>query len=146
MTLYEQDFAAWINHTAELIRQHKWEEIDLAALVEEVESLGRSERREIKSRLIVLLLHLLKWKYQQQGYRSERSWKASIGEARTGIELVIDDSPSLRDYPKVVLDSAYAYSLGKAARETNMTVENFPGDCPFTIEEILNPDYLPTRN
>jgi len=94
---YLRDFSLWVDQTAQLLREHRWQEIDVPKLVEEVEDLGKSERRGIASQLIRLLRHLLKWQYQPQ--RRSDSWLDSITDARTQIELIIEDSPSLKIYP-----------------------------------------------
>ena len=94
---YLADFNSWIDQTAHLLRERRWHEIDVEHLIEEVEDLGKSERRGIASQLTRLLLHILKWQYQPQ--RRSDSWLDSITDARTQIELAIEDSPSLRNYP-----------------------------------------------
>lgn len=93
---YLADFNSWVARTAQLLREQRWQEIDLENLIEEVEGLGKSERRGIASQLTRLLLHLLKWQYQPQ--RRSDSWLDSITDARTQIELAIEDSPSLKSY------------------------------------------------
>ena len=92
--LYEQDFYLWIETTAKQLKAGKFAEVDLDNLIEEIESMGRSEKRELKSRLIVLLMHLLKWQYQPEK-RSE-SWRSTITEQRISIEALLEDSPSLQ--------------------------------------------------
>lgn len=94
---YLDDFSSWTAQTAQLLRERRWNVIDLSKLIEEVEDLGKSERRGISSQLTRLLLHLLKWQYQPQ--RRSDSWLDSITDARIQIELAIEDSLSLRDYP-----------------------------------------------
>ena len=94
---YSTDMNSWIKQTVDLLREERWNEIDVAHLIEEVEDLGKSERRGISSQLTRLLLHLLKWQYQPN--RRSDSWLDSITDARTQIELAIEDSPSLKTYP-----------------------------------------------
>lgn len=138
---YTKDFSAWISQTAQLLREHRWHEIDVPNLVEEVEDLGRSERRGIASQLTRLLLHLLKWQYQPQ--RRSDSWLDSITDARTQIELTIEDSPSLKSYPAEQLQKSYQRARRQAAQQTKIEVAVFPEKCPYSLEQILADDWLP---
>ena len=138
---YLADFSSWINQTAQLLRERRWHEIDVPHLVEEVEELGKSERRGIASQLTRLLLHLLKWQYQPQ--RRSDSWLDSITDARTQIELTIEDSPSLRDYPAEKLQACYQRARRQAAKQTHVEVSAFPTECPYALERILAEDWLP---
>src|ERR1700682_4982184 len=95
-TLYETDFYAWTQEQAQLLRERRWSDLDLDNLVDEVESVGSSEKREIRSRLKVLLTHLLKWKFQP-GLRGN-SWRRTIHEQRENIADIVESSPSLRSY------------------------------------------------
>ncbi|ETX00489.1 MAG: hypothetical protein ETSY1_11055 [Candidatus Entotheonella factor] len=135
------DFSAWSQHTAQLLRERRWDEIDMEQLIEEVEDLGRSERNSIKSQLSRLLLHLLKWQYQPQ--RRSDSWLDSIGDARTQIEDKIEDSPSLQRYPAEQLDAAYARARRRAANQTGLPLSVFPAACPYAIAEVLDENFLP---
>jgi Domain of unknown function DUF29. len=138
---YSTDFNLWINQTAQLLRERRWHEIDLPNLIQEVENLGKSERRGIASQLTRLLLHLLKWQYQPQ-LRTD-SWLDSITDARTQIELAIEDSPSLRNYPAEQLGKSYQRARLQAARQTRMDVSVFPEICPYSLELVLAEDWLP---
>jgi hypothetical protein len=138
------DFNLWIQQTAQLLREHRWQEIDLKLLIEEVEDLGKSERRAITSQLIRLLLHLLKWQYQPQ--RRSDSWLDSITDARTQIELAIQDSPSLKSYPSEQLDDSYQKARRQAAKQTGIEISVFPENCPYALELVLNEDWLPEAN
>lgn len=102
---YLADFNAWTAQTAQLLRERRWRELDLERLIEEVEDLGKSESRGIVSQLTRLLLHLLKWHYQPQ--RRSDSWLDSITDARTQIELALEDSPSLKNYPAEQLEARW---------------------------------------
>jgi hypothetical protein len=110
-------------------------------LIEELEDLGKSERRAIVSQLVRLLLHLLKWKYQPQ--RCSDSWLDSITDARTQIQLTIQDSPSLKNHPAEQLDLAYQRGRIQAAQQMGVDVSRFPVGCPFPLELVLNEDWLP---
>ncbi|MDY6782159.1 MAG: DUF29 domain-containing protein [Cyanobacteriota bacterium] len=138
---YTADFNLWSQQTAELLRKRRWQEIDMEHLIEEVEDLGKSERRAIASQLIRLLLHLLKWHYQPQ--RRSESWLDSITDARTQIELAIADSPSLRSYPARQLEVSYQRARRQAAKQTGMALSTFPPGCPYELELVLSEDWLP---
>ena len=139
--LYDQDFLLWVETTANLLRAGKFTEIDIPNLIEEIESMGRSEKRELKNRLIILLMHLLKWKYQP-GKRTE-SWQNTIIEQRISLELLLEDSPSLKPLLPEVFDKSYQRSRLKTANETGIKVDIFPEQSPFTFAETLNFEYLP---
>jgi hypothetical protein len=138
---YLADFNLWIEQTVKLLRENRLQEVDLINLIEEVEDLGKSEKRGIFSQLCRLLLHLLKWEYQPQ--RRSDSWLDSITDARTQIELAIADSPSLRNYPTEHLGEIYQRSRRQAAKQTNLEISVFPEHCPYSLEEILAESWLP---
>lgn len=140
-TLYEQDFYLWIATTVKELKEGKWDEIDIPNLIEELESMGRSERRELKSRLIVLLVHLLKWKYQP--IQRCESWIHTINEQRRQLELILEDSPSLKPFLDEVWQECYTKARREASKETGLAVDNLPTESPFNSEETLNSDYLP---
>lgn len=103
--------------------------------------LGRSERREIRSRLLVLLHHLLKWKVQPE--RCTNLWTASLVEERHRIGDVLTDSPSLKTYPESVLAAEYRIARLKAAGDLDLPEDSLPELCPFSIEQVLSPDFWP---
>lgn len=138
---YSEDFSLWITQTTQLLRESRWHEIDLPNLIEEVEALGKSERRGIASQLTRLLLHLLKWQYQPQ--RRSESWLDSITDARTQIELTLEDSPSLRSYPTEQLEASYQRARRQAAKQTNLEISMFPEVCPYSVELVLAEGWLP---
>jgi Domain of unknown function DUF29 len=138
---YEADFYAWTEEQARLLRDGELSAIDAANIAEEIESLGRSDRRELRSRLTVLLMHLLKWR-QQPGDRSA-GWLGTIREQRRQIELVLDDSPSLHPFVAAVLARAYGDARVDAAEETGLPATDFPLECPFTLDEVLSRSFLP---
>ncbi|MBD2513980.1 DUF29 domain-containing protein [Nostoc sp. FACHB-973] len=119
-----------------ILRSHCWEEIDLEYLIEDVEGLGKSERRAISSQLTRLLLHLLKWQYQPQ--RRSDSRLDFITDSRTQIELAILDSPSLKSYPTEQLEESYQ----RARRQAEMLISTFPEECPYSLELVLDEDWL----
>lgn len=138
---YEEDFALWSAEQAALIRAGKLDRVDLANVAEEIESLGISYKREIRSRLRVLIMHLLKW--ERQSAERSRSWASTIRSQRHEILELLGDSPSLRSYPGTVYKAQYPWSREKAAEETTIYLHLFPETCPYTIEQILDPDFLP---
>jgi Domain of unknown function DUF29 len=138
---YKADFNLWIEQTAQLLRSHRWQEVDVEHLIEEVEGLGKSERRGIASQLTRLLLHLLKWQYQPQ--RRSDSWLDSITDSRTQIELAIEDSPSLKSYPREQLEESYQRARRQAAKQTGIFLSVFPEECPYSVELVLDEDWLP---
>ncbi|MEH2176028.1 DUF29 domain-containing protein [Nostoc sp.] len=138
---YKADFNLWIQQTAQLLRSHRWQEVDVENLIEEVEGLGKSERRAIASQLTRLLLHLLKWQYQLQ--RRSDSWLDSITDSRTQIELAIEDSPSLNSYPTEQLEESYQRARRQAAKQTGILISVFPEECLYSVELVLDEDWLP---
>lgn len=138
---YLADFSSWIDQTAQLLRERRWHEVDVPHLIEEVEDLGKSERRGISSQLTRLLLHLLKWHYQPQ--RRSDSWLDSITDARTQIELAIEDSPSLTSYSAEQLQESYQRARRQAAKQTGMEISMFPDESPYPLELVLAEDWLP---
>ncbi|MGL4502493.1 MAG: DUF29 domain-containing protein [Planktothrix sp.] len=139
-TLYEQDFYLWIQTTVQQLKENKLNEIDIPNLIEEIESMGRSEKRELKSRLIVLLMHLLKWHYQPEK-RSE-SWRSTITEQRICIEGLLEDSPSLKPLLSEVFEDCYQKARLKASDETGIKLNFFPKESPFSLKETLESSYV----
>ena len=140
-TTYTSDYNSWTAQTAQLLREQRWHEVDVAHLIEEIEDLGKSERRAIVSQLTRLLLHLLKWQHQPQ--RRSDSWLDSITDARTQIELTLEDSPSLKRYPAEKLADSYQRARRQAAKQTNLEISTFPKDCPYSLESVLIENWLP---
>jgi hypothetical protein len=138
---YEADFYAWSQDQAARLRELRPNSIDWENLAEEIESLGRSQRREIRSRLVVLLAHLLKWAHQPEG--RSNSWRASIAGARAEIRDELKDSPSLKRYPGEVLPQQYEFARLAASGDTGLDLEVFPESCPYGIEQVLDPDFWP---
>src|SRR5580704_6432797 len=129
---YDEDFFAWTQEQARLLRQGEFSELDIENVAEELESMGRSDKRELRSRLVQLITHLLKWQYQP-GFRS-RSWTSTIGEQRDQVREVLDDSPSLRPTLTIDLSRVYKIARIKAVGETGLSEAIFPASCPYTPE------------
>ncbi len=138
---YEQDFFAWSEEQGRLLKARSRAGLDWDNLAEEIESLGRSQRSEIRSRLIVLLHHLLKWHFQPSGRKL--GWRASIAEARNRVNQELLDSPSLRSYPETVLGKQYEVARLKAAAQTHLPLDALPAECPYSLTEILDEDFFP---
>jgi Domain of unknown function DUF29 len=141
MSLYETDFYAWTERTAELLRAGRWEEIDRETVAEEIESLGRSERHALESRLAQLAAHLLKWKYQPE-FRGA-SWQRSLRFQRMGIEKLLKDNPSLKHGLEETLREAWERGRDIASGETAMVLDDFPLACPWAVEQVLDRDFFP---
>lgn len=135
---YDTDFAAWADEQAELLRRRASNELDWENLVEEIESLGRSQRHEVYSRLMRICEPLLKLAYQQR-IDPPKSWMATITEQRAELERLFEDSPSLRPYAAAQLAKAYASGRKLAAHYTT----ELPIECPWTIEQVLGPEFWP---
>lgn len=136
---YEHDFYAWLMATADLLRQGRLADIDAEHVAEELESMGRSEKRELASRLHILVLHLLKYAYQP----AQRcgSWRGSIAEQRHRIADLLDDSPSLRALLPALLQREYPSAREAALWETGLLA--LPETCPFTLDQLLESGFWP---
>jgi hypothetical protein len=139
--LYDQDFYAWANEQAQLLRAGRLSEADIEHIAEEIESMGRSEKRELVSRLTVLLLHLLKWQHQP-ALRST-SWQLTLEEQRNRLEDHIADNPSLKSHLGDAAAAAYRNAILGAARETGFERGLFPVACPWSNDEIMDPNFFP---
>jgi hypothetical protein len=139
--LYEADFYAWTQQQAQLLRERRFDDLDLDNLVDEVESVGRSEKHEIRRRLKVLLTHLLKWKFQPR-FRGI-SWRRTIRQQRETIAEIVEASPSLRGYPSQVMRAAYTGATLSASEEIGLAIGIFPEACPFSIIEVLDLEFFP---
>ncbi|MCP2727616.1 DUF29 domain-containing protein [Limnofasciculus baicalensis] len=139
--LYDTDFVAWTKQTVQQIRTKQFEQVDWEAVIEEIESLGKSDRRELKSRLEVLLQHLLKWQYQPN-LRSA-SWRNTIDEQRNRIADLLEESPSLKSYPEEVLAECYRRGRKAASNETELPLDIFPVESPYTCPQLFDPEFLP---
>ncbi|MDZ8135892.1 MAG: DUF29 domain-containing protein [Nostoc sp. DedQUE04] len=140
-TLYEQDFCAWVERTAELLRSHQWDTLDLEHLIEEVVDLGKSQQRALQSALRLVLSHLLKWKYQPE--RPSRSWQVTITYERLNIDELLQESPSLQRFLNDAewINTIYQRARREAMVETGLSEDNFAIACPFSVDEILDLDF-----
>jgi hypothetical protein len=138
---YEKDFYAWALHNAELLRQGKFEEIDVKNLAEEIESMGGREKRELINRLSVLLMHLLKWQFQTD--KRSNSWKYTVKEQRMQVIDLLDESPSLKRELLNKFHHAYEKAVVMAVAETGIPEKNFPQQAPYSLEQCLNDQFFP---
>jgi predicted nucleic acid-binding Zn-ribbon protein len=134
-TLYDQDFYAWTQRQVELLQAQQWEQVDIQNLIEEIESLGRQERQELRNRLGVLLGHLLKWRYQPEA--RSKSWAATIREQRERIQEHLTETPSLKPYLPEAIHKGYRYGLNLVDKETPLDLKHLPQSCPFSEAEIF---------
>jgi hypothetical protein len=140
-SLYERDFYAWANEQAALLRANRLAQADIENIAEEIESMGRSEKRELVNRLIVLLLHLLKWQYQP-GLRGS-SWHSSIRVQRISLESHLQDNPSLKAVLPTAIIEAYRIARIEAENETRLPETTFPPSCPWPFEQISDENFWP---
>ncbi len=138
--IYENDFHAWITAHIELLKAGKNHEIDTAHLIEELEYMGKSNLRELESRLMILIAHLLKWQFQPDKQNSR------IIEERILLKRLIKDLPSLKNHIAETIIEVYSDVLDLISRETKLSPSTFPLSCPYSIEQLLNENFYPTTN
>jgi len=141
MIEYENDFYGWTQEQAALLRAGHLSELDTDHLIEEIEALGRSEKRELESRLTVLLMHLLKWRCQTM--RRSRGWGLTIDGQRIRLARVLSDNPGLKPLLPDLLSNAYRLAKVDAAKETGMEIKSFPFECPWTFGQIMDETFYP---
>ena len=141
---YEEDFYLWIQETAKLLKEHRFDELDLENLIEEIETMGRSEKRELESRLTTIIEHLLKLIYwQAEKDYDARGWRGTVIEQRRQLQRLLKDSPSLkRLLPEIFLD-CYQAAREDTIKKYQLPSKMFSIEPPFTLEEILDYSYLP---
>lgn len=140
-SIYTSDYYGWTQQQAELLRAGKLGDLDVNNLLEELESIGGSERRELESRLEVLFMHLLKWTYQPN-FRG-KGWTLTIKEQRRKIARRLEKSPSLKRELSEMAVESYGDAILSAARETGLDEENFPPEMPWTLADALREDFMP---
>ena len=139
--LYDEDFYAWSNEQAALLRAGRLEQADIAHIAGEIESMGRTEKRELVSRLTVLLLHLLEWRFQPR--RRTAGWEASVRVQRNRLADHLDDNPSLRPLLPAALAAAYRDAALEAIAETRLPAATFPASCPWRVEDVMDAGFWP---
>jgi hypothetical protein len=136
---YERDFYGWTQQQAKLLRSKQIEQIDWEQIAEEIEDMGRSEKRQLESRLEVLIMHLLKWQFQPN-FRS-RSWQLTIKEQRLRLLKLLTENPSLKSSLEESKEKIYPLAVISAEKETGLST--FPDTCPYELTEILAPEFFP---
>ena len=142
-TLYEQDFYAWANEQARLLRAGRLTDADIEHIAEELESLGKTEKRELVRRLKLLLTHLLKWQYQPT-HRGASS-QATIRVQRRELARHMADNPSLKAVFPQSLAEGYGDATIEAAAETGLLESTFPVVCPWSDAQFMDPDFWPDQ-
>ncbi len=143
-SLYETDLHAWAVQNAELVRERRFEEADLRHIAEELDLMAGRERRELRNRLEVLIAHLLK--FQLRPEPENRSWWLTIREQRRQLTKVLSDNPSLKSTLSEAVRDSYRYATESATDEMLLDKSPFPAECPFTVEQILDPEFFPRRS
>jgi hypothetical protein len=138
-TLYEQDFSFWLNSNIQLLKEARFNELDIEHLIDELESMGKRDKRELVSRFIILIAHLLKWQYQTD--KQSTSWRCSIIEQRKKIAHLLKNEPSLKTYISEAIENAYPDAVDLASEETELPLSVFPTHCPYTQQHILDKFY-----
>jgi hypothetical protein len=137
-SLYDQDFLAWTEQQAALLRAGRLDQLDRDNLAEELDTMGRSEWGELENRLEVLLMHMLKWDHQPA--RRSRSWKATMREQRNAIRRLMRRSPSLKRGLETTIAEVYPDAVGRAIDETGLSAARFPERLPYSVAEVLEPE------
>lgn len=140
-TLYDRDFFAWLNEQAGLLRAGRLSELDIENIAEEIESMSRSEKRELVSRLKILIMHLLKWQFQPS--HRGASWRNSINTARDDLADLLNDSPSLKSQLPAAMATAYKRARRDASDETQLGSAVFPPACPWTFDQMSDSNFWP---
>jgi Domain of unknown function DUF29 len=135
-TLYDQDFYAWTQRQIELLQAQHWEQVDIENLIEELDSLGKQQRQELRNRLGLLLGHLLKWRYQPEA--RSKSWFYTIKEQRQEIQRHLKENPSLKPYLSEAIEIGYEKGLNLVGKETPLDPNQLPQACPFSEAEIFD--------
>ncbi|MBK5970488.1 MULTISPECIES: DUF29 domain-containing protein [Thiorhodovibrio] len=148
-TLYDTDYSQWAQRNAELLHARRFEELDIAHLLEELSDMSKSDRRELHSRLLILIAHLLKWEHQYQTL-AERwrefkgdSWRTTIIEQRKQLATLLRQSPGLKAAIEGTIAAVYPDAVDLAAKETRLPLESFPSICPYSQAQIFDDDFYP---
>ncbi|MDB9312941.1 DUF29 domain-containing protein [Spirulina sp. CS-785/01] len=140
-SLYEKDFYTWIQQQANLLSQKQFNQLDLVHLVEELEDLGKRHYDQLESRLMQLIAHLLKW--QVQHWKRTNSWRATIRVQRKAIAKLLQRNPGLRSRLEEAMEESWDQARDLAIVETDLPDEQFPEQCPFSLEQVMSEDFWP---
>ena len=138
---HDEDFYGWAMANASLLKQGKYQEVDMDKIIEELEEMGGSNENQLINRLAQLIFHLLKWEYQPD-FRG-RSWHGSIKEQRKRTRILIKKNPSLKSKVNDSLIDAYDIAFSLAEKETPIDLKLFPAECPYTFEQIMDETFFP---
>ncbi|NBC46498.1 MAG: DUF29 family protein [Gammaproteobacteria bacterium] len=148
-TLYDTDYSTWAKRHVELLRARRFAEMDIEHLLDELSDMSKSERRELASRLLILIAHLLKWEYQypilSERWREfdGRSWRVTITEQRKQLAVLLRQSPGLKSVLDETIMATYPDAVDLASKESRLPVETFPPSCPYPAEQLLSDDFYP---
>ncbi|MCE3231444.1 MAG: hypothetical protein K0R52_1372 [Alphaproteobacteria bacterium] len=138
---HEEDFYGWTVSTAQLLRDGKMSEVDFENIIEEIEALGTSEKHQLINRLALVISHLLKWQYQPN--IRVYSWVYTIREQRDQARFHLEDSSSLKSKLDEIVARAYKVGVSKAAKDTRLDKKDFPPECPYTFDKIMDEEFYP---
>jgi len=141
MNTHDTDFYTWTQEQSALLKQGRFMDTDVEHLIEELESMGATERRELTNRLGILLAHLLTWQYQPE--RRGKSWRLTVKEQRQRVARILRQNPGLKPSLGESMEDAYGDALLIAERETNLDETTFPIECPWSIGQVLDMDFWP---
>ena len=141
LTAYDEDFHQWSYEQADLVRSGRFSELDLPNLIEELESMGSEQRFALESSYRLILSHMLKWRYQAS--KRSRSWRLTIQRERSNAARRERRNPSLRAKAAEIMAEIYPDARREAAIETGLPLDAFPADCPFTLAELRDEEFLP---
>ncbi|MES2325618.1 MAG: DUF29 domain-containing protein [Pseudomonadota bacterium] len=139
--LYEKDFARWLEQQGELLRSKKFDQLDLDNLIEEIECMGGNLRRELRSRIENIIMHLLKCQFQPE--HKSGSWLGTLREQRSCLGELLEDNPSLRRLVDEAVSKRFGHAVARAADETGIERKVFPVKCPYSADDVLDPDFVP---
>ena len=139
--LYKTDFYSWTQQQAQLIRSGNLEALDLDNILEELESMGKSEYRQFSHRLDILLMHLLKWQFQPE--QRSTSWEGSIKEQRYRLSRLLNANPGIKPEIPSMISEAYGVAKISAYKETGIPEDNYPEQCPWTFEQVMDSGFWP---
>jgi hypothetical protein len=141
MSDYQKDFYSWTREQAELLRSGRFDELDIVNLIEEIETMGRSEKRELENRLTVLLVYLLKWQYQPT--RRDRSRQLAIQEQRLEFFDALNDNAGLNHQLQTLLTCSYQKTKIRTSKETGLDTDAFPSTCSWEFVQLMDDTFLP---
>jgi hypothetical protein len=138
---YEEDFYGWVVANSTLLKQGKFNEVDMENIIEEIDSMGRSEENQLTRRFSLILMHILKWQYQPT--LQCKSWKITLREQRRASRRLINRNPSLKAKLNDCLIDAYEDAVDEAIKETGLDEKTFPSSCPYTFDQIMSDEFYP---